>query len=378
MYYFIFLSLLLSFSACKNRNIRDNNKNIGSSVGLINSSWYFTKIVGPGKKLTELKAYKISFGTSNYSLKLDLNTCNGSYSLKDNTIKFSEDLTCTKICCDDMHAENLKGLLNSSYSIEKIGDELIIKNDNISLHLSSQEPTKGHLLKGKQYLISKFGTDGKDFKPKFGYLVRFEENAMSLKLSVNSCGSDCSISDKEIDFSQGFFCTEMCCDSDESIKIRNLFKGKMQYSLDGEMLTIYDGSSSISLIQQKETIIEPKSVKAADIIGKNYKIVDLEQLPEGPEALDSVSIKYSFDYIVSFRADGLGLKLDVNNCNSSGTYSGSSIEIGSGMGCTKMCCDSRESSEVKNYFKGRFELKIVGDILIMSNQKLNIRLEELK
>jgi hypothetical protein len=34
--------------------------------------------------------------------------------------------------------------------------------------------------------------------------------------------------------------------------------------------------------------------------------------------------------------------------------------------------------EVKNYFKGRFELKQLGEYIIMSNSLVNIRLLEVK
>jgi hypothetical protein len=97
-------------------------------------------------------------------------------------------------------------------------------------------------------------------------------------------------------------------------------------------------------------------------------------LPKGPESKGALTTIFTFDCILSFKESGIGLKLDVNSCNSSAVYSGNSIEIGTMMGCTKMCCDSKEALELKNYMKGKFYLKENGSEIIMSNDEINIRL----
>jgi heat shock protein HslJ len=251
---------------------------------------------------------------------------------------------------------------------------LKFKNATHELLISENKPIELSALVDKKYLVSKAFSLGNEMKPDFKMIVEFSENAMQLQLNANSCSAACEISDDQIKFSEGLTCTEKCCDSELAQKLAALFTGTMQYVIDEEHPVIFNKNSRIWLVPFKEGKKENSRVNVDELIGKDFKILDVTILPQDNDSQKAITQKYSFDYILSFRTDGLGLKLDKNTCNTSATYNDNTIDIGSSMGCTKLCCDSKESVELKNYLKGKFYLKENGSEIIMSNDEISLRL----
>ncbi len=372
----LLLIMLMAFQACKNRNIGNNDKS--ANYDLNNSTWYFTQISGFGKEIIALPGFKISFGTEGYSLKLDVNSCNGGFSTANNILTFKDDLSCTKKCCDGQVGESLKGVLKGDFNIEKTADKLLLKGSNYSLYLSKNEPaTVLSKLPDTKWTISRIVKPGVDKKMKGYYSVTFSANAINLQLDKNSCNSASKYTADKITI-DGMACTEMCCDGEEARELGFLLKGTMNYAYEENMLVIYDDKNRIWLSPLKsEEIPTEKKVDIKSLMGKTFKIYDVEFLPQGAEALAPYVINYGFDYKVTYNDGRISLNLDVNTCNGTAVYKESSIEL-SGMGCTKMCCDNKESEEIKSLFKGRYSFKQVGNYLIMSGGLANIRLLELK
>jgi hypothetical protein len=214
---------------------------------------------------------------------------------------------------------------------------------------------------------------GEEKKMKGIYTLSFGEKNISLHLDKNSCNSDCSFSADKITVGRGMACTEMCCDSEEANGLGYLIKGTMSYAFENGMLIIYDDKNRIWLNPaKKEAPIEEKALNGEALWGKTYKIYDISDLKLG------VVAHHAQAYIVTFNKVALGLKLDVNSCNTTAEYKGTSISLSGAMGCTKMCCDSEESNRIKAMFKNSFDLKQSGNYVLMSNKEYIIRLEEQK
>ena len=366
MKYSLFLVLILSLTACKNRNTHNSKK-----IELEGRDLFITAIVSEQNCIFLPKAYKINLSSGQFRVGFDVNSCSGSYSIKKNEIKFNDDLSCTKICCDAKEAQTLKELLKNSFQIENSDSGLKLKNATHELLISEDEPKSVSALVGKKYLVSKAFNLGNEMKPDFKMMVEFTENAMQLQLNANSCSASCEITNDQIKFSEGLTCTEKCCDSELALKLAGLFNGTMQYVIDADNPVIFSKNSRIWLVPYDENKKDLRTLNSADLIGNDFKITEMTVLADGTIQ------QFSFDYILSFRAEGLGLKLDKNSCNTSAIYSENKIEIGDSMGCTKLCCDSKESLEIKNYLKGKFELSKNGEIYTLSNDLIKIKLIKL-
>ncbi len=369
MKYLTLLALIASLLACKNRNIQDSKK-----IDLEGADLFFIGLNGPNIDSFNLPPYKLNLTNGQYKLSLDVNSCSGTYKIKGTEIKFNDDLSCTKICCDGPNAQSFKEILKGTLIVKKEGENFILNKDGLQLILSKTAPQKTSALIGKKYLVSKAFSMGNEYKPDFPLSIEFTASSFEIQLNVNACSGNCEISEDQIKFTDVTACTEKCCDNELALAIRSMFNGTMQYVVDEENPVIFSKNARIWLVPYKEDKKEKGNFNAEDLIGKDFKIIEMSILPKGPEAKGILTSNFAFDCILSFKESGIGLKLDVNSCNSSAAYSGNSVEIGSMMGCTKMCCDSKESVELKNYLKGKFYLKENGSEIIMSNDEISLRL----
>ena len=369
MKYLSFFILLIAIYSCKNRNIQDSKK-----IDLEGADLFFIGLNGPGIDSFNLPPYKLNLMNGQNKLSLDVNSCNGTYKIKGTEINFNDDLSCTKICCDGPNAQSFKQILKGNFIVKKEDENFILNKDGLQLILSKKAPQKTSALIGKKYLVSKAFSMGKEYKPDFALIIEFTASSFEMQLNANACSGNCKISEDQINFTEGTACTEKCCDSELALAIRSMFNGTMQYVVDEENPVIFSKNSRIWLVPYVEDKKEKGNINVEDLIGKDFKIIEMSILPKGPEPKGSITTNFTFDCILSFKESGIGLKLDVNSCNSSAVYSGNSIEIGTMMGCTKMCCDSKEALELKNYMKGKFYLKENGSEIIMSNDEISIRL----
>lgn len=127
--FILFTGLFLILSLCT----KDHE-----TYSLIDTEWEVSSITAPNRIyiLIAPTPYPIMFlYDSTFSVRLDVNICEGKYSLEDkNNIKINTIL-CTEICCDSDFADTLKYVFSNIQSYKIIGDklELIAPNRIINL-----------------------------------------------------------------------------------------------------------------------------------------------------------------------------------------------------------------------------------------------------
>ncbi len=84
--------------------------------------------------------------------------------------------------------------------------------------------------------------------------------------------------------------------------------------------------------------------------------------------------KYKKNYFLEFKTKGLNLQLEVNDCHSSCEYKGGNyIELPvSSMGCSRMCCDSKEGLELMQNLQGNIQFEIKGEHLYLKTTNKEI------
>jgi len=83
--------------------------------------------------------------------------------------------------------------------------------------------------------------DGQVYNNKTGntYVLKFgEDNQVSIRLDINSCGSGYDIKCDECISFAGFLCTEVCCDSDFAMKLIEVIGEATKYDIKSDILTL--------------------------------------------------------------------------------------------------------------------------------------------
>ncbi len=99
------------------------------TIDISESNWKVVKTQLPnGSTKNASGNYILKFVTdSTFTLNLDVNNCQANYSISEaGTIQIGP-LGCTKVCCDDEFAENLRDLLSNMTSYYGKGNKLIFE-----------------------------------------------------------------------------------------------------------------------------------------------------------------------------------------------------------------------------------------------------------
>ena len=213
---------------------------------------------------------------------------------------------------------------------------------------SSKEISKKPRLEGTWYV-----KEANDFasviEPRKSLSISFDKNMASIKLDVNNCGTKIKVKKKTILFEDQMACTKACCDDALSLKIVSALKGEFSYKFEGNNLVIFNNENSIVLSSEEEK--KPTILDAKILFGNSYIITSYEDKNAG------TSYQSEEKVMLSFSKEGMvNLKLNVNNCSSTVVYNEKSIELMHLFACTKMCCDSENSTRIKNLLKGAFNI----------------------
>lgn len=103
-----------------------------SDIDITSNSWEVVKIKKQGKHTyTKVKeTYVLEFiNDSVYTLKLDVNDCEGNYTAGGDGKINIESMACTEICCDSELAEDLVRLLPEMTDYYGIDQELILAGE---------------------------------------------------------------------------------------------------------------------------------------------------------------------------------------------------------------------------------------------------------
>ncbi len=213
---------------------------------------------------------------------------------------------------------------------------------------SSKEISKKPTLEGT-WFVKEANVFASIIEPRKSLSISFDKNMASIKLDVNSCGTKIKVKKKTILFEDQMACTKACCDDALSLKIVSALKGEFSYKYEGNNLVIFNDENSIVLSSEEEK--KPTILDAKILFGNSYIITSYEDKNAGNSYQSEEKV------MLSFSKEGMvNLKLNVNNCSSSVVYNEKSIELMHLFACTKMCCDSENSTRIKNLLKGSFNI----------------------
>ncbi len=107
-------------SACnKEKDIELSNEWIVASITLENGGF-----------LTPNSDYLLNLEKKDrFSLRLDINVCEGSVEFKEKTVEFYNGIACTEACCDSEFAVALASNLDKTKKWDIVENQLILKND---------------------------------------------------------------------------------------------------------------------------------------------------------------------------------------------------------------------------------------------------------
>jgi heat shock protein HslJ len=224
----------------------------------LEGTWYvkeanvFASVIEPRKSLS------ISFDKNMASIKLDVNTCGTKIKVKKKTILFEDQIACTKACCEDALSLKIVSTLKGEFSYKFEGNNLVIFNDENSIVLSSEEEKKPTVLDAKilfenSYIITSYEDKnaGTSYQSEEKVIISFSGEGMTnLKLNVNNCSSTTVFNEKSIELMHLFACTKMCCDSENSNRIKNLLKGSFNvFESDNNSIKLVGTESSFELVK---------------------------------------------------------------------------------------------------------------------------------
>lgn len=213
---------------------------------------------------------------------------------------------------------------------------------------SSKEISKKSKLEGSWY-VTEANVFASVIEPRKSLCIIFDKNSASVKLDVNTCGTEIKINKKKIFFKDQMACTKACCDDALSLKIVSAIKGEFSYKFEGNNLLIFNNENKILL--SSEELKKPGILDAKTLFGNSYIITSYQDKNAGTTFQSEEKV------LLSFSKEGMvNLKLNVNNCSSTVVYNEKSIELMHLFACTKMCCDSENSTRIKNLLKGTFNI----------------------
>jgi len=92
---------------------------------------------------------------------------------------------------------------------------------------------------GKWEVISLYDGHAYDNKTENTYVLKFgEDNQVSIRLDINSCGSGYDTKCDECISFAGFACTKACCDSEFAVKLIEVIGEATKYDIKSDILTL--------------------------------------------------------------------------------------------------------------------------------------------
>lgn len=225
----------------------------------------------------------------------------------------------------------------------------------------NNQPTEQHIEQTVSpvgtWSIVKFPSENEK-KTKSYQIVFNKDNTVGLTLDVNSCGSNYEAKDGYLVFTEGMSCTEICCDSKEAMALSSLFRGSLKYNIVNKNMTIETENGSIRLIKNNNPL------QGTSWIATSYTNEDSKK-----------ATKFSKEYMLTFDATRIQLRLDANSCNTSISYieQKSMFELPTqGMGCTRKCCDSKDGILLMNMLQGKISYQKENHQLTLTTSKETI------
>ena len=106
---------------------------------IIDTDWEVYSITSPDKKYIIISPtpYEVNFQKDNVlTMRLDVNSCGGTYSVDNSTSMNIDPMYCTEICCDKPFADTLLNILPKINSYRITGDDLELISSNRIINLT--------------------------------------------------------------------------------------------------------------------------------------------------------------------------------------------------------------------------------------------------
>lgn len=221
---------------------------------------------------------------------------------------------------------------------------------------NTTESTSTIDLKGTNWVLKKYFLADQEQKLAFQPLLNFDKSGTNygLQLDVNSCGGAVKIGKNTLNFLEDGFCTEMCCDSEQSKEMLYHLNEKVDYSWDETTkMLVFDAKTPNARlywapkVELNEQLTDTKW-KLQHFIGRGK-----------PELFEK-------DYFITLSNGRATLELDVNVCNAPYTVlDEKTIQINSPFGCSRKCCDSQQGQDIAKLLARKIMLNLDKDKLYL-------------
>jgi len=229
---------------------------------------------------------------------------------------------------------------------------------------SVKKVTTASLIQGTYYLSRIEGYDEiQNFNP---IPFTFKENAIEVQLEVNRCQLQLKQTQNELEIGLPHVCTEACCDQPTTIQILQ-FVSNGRYKKEmtpGDSFVLQNSKNQKLYFSKSKPIAEP----SLSWEGIRYQIKSYELNQKNFNYPEDVSVE------ILFENENIQLKLERNLCMGNYQKQGDLCVINQPLGCTKMCCDSKESLVMMQELSGKFKLKQEGKHIYIERTDNNLRL----
>lgn len=213
---------------------------------------------------------------------------------------------------------------------------------------STTSPTALIDLVGTTWVLKKYLIDDKEQKLNHQPVIQFEDDGKTygIQLDVNSCGGSYTRKGNTLTFEAGGFCTEACCDSEQSKAILAAFSAQ-------KITPIWDEKTKMLTFNTPTARLywTPKVDLKEELVNTKWKLQHF--IGRGEPKL------FEKDYFITFSNGRATLELDVNVCNAPYTVlDEKTIQINSPFGCSRKCCDSQQGQDIATLLARKITLNL--------------------
>lgn len=193
-----------------------------------------------------LQYYHLTITQKDIRLPLDVNVCSGIYTLKQNNLDLNM-IACTEACCDSEEAQAISHFFSGMVSFRKEDQTLYLNNGKASMELFQPE----FMLPETRWKAIAYRPKGEETKPILfskAYVLVFKDIRLMLELDANTCSTAYSYNEKTIRIPNPMGCSKVCCDSKDGLLLRDMLKGRLNYQIEGNNLTVTTEKNIISFV----------------------------------------------------------------------------------------------------------------------------------
>lgn len=199
--------------------------------------WTVRSVTTKGdKRMDAPQYYHLYIDEKGIRLPLDVNVCNAGYSVERSHL-IIEGMSCTEACCDKEAGQTIANFLSGSIKFRKDDRELFLTSEKGNMELF--QPMT--ILPNTRWKAISYHPNGEKTKAVLfskPYILDLKDMHLGLELDANQCMTNYSYTDKTIKIPDPFGCSKVCCDSKDGLLLRDMLQGRINYTVDGNNLTL--------------------------------------------------------------------------------------------------------------------------------------------